>query len=245
MTTTPETPASPPHISRRDAPNSIQGPAGRLEIGVQSGRNSSNRNVARPVAILAHPHPLYGGDMDNAVVRRTAQRLEEHGFDTVRFNFRGVGNSDGAHDGGQGEIADLAAVFQWSRSHFHEATVLLAGYSFGAATILRSEPLEGVRAVLLIAPPLSFYDLSKAPMTTSFGDHSGATPVALIYGGNDELTAAPHREQTKAWRPRTTEELPSVGHDLGAAGSAEQRLRFDAAVDRCLDALSMSSEGTA
>ena len=223
-------PTDPPHPDAPTFPTSIQGPAGHLEIAVRLGRQDAEAGSPPAVALLAHPHPLYGGDMDNSVVRRTEARLFHRGTNTVRFNFRGVGRSDGRHDGGSGEVADLAAVFGWCREQFGGAPVLLVGYSFGAATILRSDPLDGVSGLLLIAPPFSFYDLSNAPMVD-------AAPVALVYGSEDELTAAPHRGQTGSWQVRTEEILAGVGHDLGAAGSRGQRARFDRAVDRCLESV--------
>lgn len=239
-------PPSNPDESGRQGPfpSHLDGPAGRIEIVVQSGATHRTETTEPGVAVVAHPHPLYGGTMDNAVVRRTADRLHERGFDVVRFNFRGVGSSDGVHDGGDGEVADLAAVVDWCGNQFEHAPILLVGYSFGAATILRSppgpRPGADLAGALLIAPPLSFHDFSRAPMTDRFRGPDGAPgqiPVALIYGGEDGLTAQPHRAATAEWSVSAEEELPGVGHDLGAAASTEQRARFDAAVDRCIDRL--------
>lgn len=225
-------------------PSHIDGAVGRLQIVVEPAAPLRNGHTERQIAVVAHPHPLYGGTMDNAVVRRAANRLQHKGYDTVRFNFRGVGASEGAHDGGPGEVDDLAAVMDWCIARFGDAPVLLAGYSFGAATILRSAPRVETSGILLIAPPLSFHDLSKAPVTSAFQSRPGraATPVALIYGGEDELTAPVHRTQTASWEARAEQELPGVGHDLGADGSADQRARFDEAVDRCLAKLITAPE---
>lgn len=228
--THPDQPTSPEGTA---FPSSIDGPEGSLEVAVKL---PSTREFETGVAVLAHPHPLYGGNMDNAVVRRTAQRLRERGHPTVRFNFRGVGGSDGVHHGGDGEVADLSAVVDWCQARFDQTPILLVGYSFGAATILRAAPRADILGILLIAPPLSFHDVSQAPMTAAFRSNSGAAavPVALLYGAEDELTAPPHRGQTARWAVQLEEELPGVAHDLGAAGGADERARFDAAVDRCL-----------
>jgi uncharacterized protein len=85
--------------------------------------------VTRGVAVIAHPHPLFGGTMDNKVVQTLARAFVQCGWRTVRFNFRGVAGSAGVHDHGQGELQDLLAVIQHQAS---EGALALAGFSFGA-----------------------------------------------------------------------------------------------------------------
>src|SRR5512134_3086907 len=102
----------------------IAGPAGRIECAVDRPEGT-----VRGVALIAHPHPLYGGTLDNKVVQTLARAFLELGYETWRPNFRGVGGTDGVHDEGRGELDDLHAVLQFTR----EQRPVLAGCSFGAA----------------------------------------------------------------------------------------------------------------
>jgi alpha/beta superfamily hydrolase len=86
----------------------VAGAAGRIECAVDSPEGE--RSVARGVALIAHPHPLFGGSLDNKVVQTLARALLELGYETWRPNFRGVGQTEGVHDEGRGELEDLAAV---------------------------------------------------------------------------------------------------------------------------------------
>jgi len=107
----------------------IAGPAGAIEIAVDA------ESDARGIALIAHPHPLFGGTMDNKVVTTLARSFRELGFTTLRPNFRGVGGSEGVHDHGMGETEDLLAVVAWARGEWGDGGMLplvLAGFSFGA-----------------------------------------------------------------------------------------------------------------
>src|SRR5258705_12635746 len=111
--------------------------------------------------VLCHPHPLYGGDMDNPVVIRAAEVAQAAGYATLRFNFRGAGASEGAHDKGGAEQEDVRAAIAGLASHLpagHRVGVL--GYSFGAAMAARAtRPSTPETPLGLIAPPLGMYDL--------------------------------------------------------------------------------------
>lgn len=108
--------------------SSFQGPAGALEMAIDAPAG-----VSRGIAIIAHPHPLFGGTMDNKVVQTLARAFVQSGWTAVRFNFRGVGASAGSHDEGQGELADfLAVVQQVAPSGQYQGALALAGFSFGA-----------------------------------------------------------------------------------------------------------------
>ena len=120
--------------------HSIAGPAGRLEAVSSKPLNQTDEGCTNAV-VIAHPHPLYGGTMDNAVVTATTRAANAAGSQTLRFNFRGTGQSQGKHDEGKGEVEDLAAALSWSQQHFRPDSLWLAGYSFGAAMILRSTEL--------------------------------------------------------------------------------------------------------
>src|SRR5205807_9013985 len=89
-------------------------------------------------ALVCHPHPLYGGTMHNKVVFHAMKTLNSLGFPVLRFNFRGAGLSEGRHDRGRGEVEDVRAALSWLDSEFH-LPMLFCGFSFGAATGLRSE----------------------------------------------------------------------------------------------------------
>ena len=102
----------------------VAGPAGRIECAVDEPAGSS-----RGIALVAHPHPLYGGTLDNKVVQTLARAFVELGYAAWRPNFRAVGASEGAHDEGRGEVEDLAAVIEFTKS----TNPVLAGFSFGAA----------------------------------------------------------------------------------------------------------------
>jgi hypothetical protein len=111
-------------------------------------------------AVICHPHPQYGGDMDNGIVALAATVLQELGFATLRFNFRGVGASDGCFDHGVGEVDDALAAVHHLRDKSGLAALTLVGYSFGAMVALRAGPIgDDVDRIIAIAPPLAFFDL--------------------------------------------------------------------------------------
>ena len=120
----------------------IAGPAGKIECAVDEPETGSSRGVA----VIAHPHPLFGGTLDNKVTQTLARAFVELGYSAWRPNFRGVGASEGAHDEGRGELEDLAAVIAYSRS----AKPVLAGFSFGAAVQTRlAQRVKPERMVLV------------------------------------------------------------------------------------------------
>lgn len=115
---------------------------------------------ARGGTVVCHPHPLYGGDMDNPVVVATATALVRAGFGTLRFDFGGVGRSQGDHGGGPAEVRDVLAAVTTLRARLAPgAPLVLAGYSFGAwAALNAATELPDVAHVVAIAPPLAFGD---------------------------------------------------------------------------------------
>ena len=130
--------------------------------------------------VVCHPHPLYGGDMDNPVVVRAAEVAQGLGIATLRFNFRGVGASGGVHAGGEGEQDDVTAALATLAGRLPAASpVGLAGYSFGASVAARvAATMPALPALALLAPPLRMYDLdflSHAPSHT-----------LLVSGSRDE-----------------------------------------------------------
>ena len=114
----------------------VPGPAGRLESLFWSV--AENPNAMPPLAaVVCHPHPLFGGTMHNKVVYQTAKTLHRFGLPVLRFNFRGVGLSEGSHDNGQGERADVAAALDFLAAQYPGAPLLVAGFSFGSWVGLR------------------------------------------------------------------------------------------------------------
>ena len=112
----------------------LQGPAGRLECMLKLPAPGAEGSGA---AVICHPHPLFGGTLHNKVVHAAAEALVAAGLPTLRFNFRGVGGSGGAHDNGRGEQGDLQAVLDHVEARFPGRPLVLAGYSFGAYVALR------------------------------------------------------------------------------------------------------------
>jgi alpha/beta superfamily hydrolase len=126
----------------------IEGPAGMLEVALA---DPGPERVG--VAVVAHPHPLFGGTMDNKVVTTLARTFNELGLAAVRFNFRGVGRSEGSFDEGRGETDDALAVARWARDSLgHHPPLTLAGFSFGAAIAARAAKRLHPARLVLIAP---------------------------------------------------------------------------------------------
>ena len=150
--------------------------------------------VANPKGgfVVCHPHPLYGGDMDNPVVIRAAEVAQAAGYATLRFNFRGAGGSEGAHDKGRGEQEDVTAAIAALATHLPVGSrVGVMGYSFGAAMAARATRPRVPEAPLgLIAPPLGMYDL----------DFLQASPGRLLLRGRHRGFLLPGRGAPPAGR---------------------------------------------
>jgi len=135
----------------------FEGPAGQIEaiLKVPAG------DVTR-AAIVCHPHPLFGGTMHNKVVFRIARSFQDAGFAVLRFNFRGVGQSEGKHDEGLGEQDDLRAAIRVIKEKYPGAEIWLAGFSFGSAMMLRSSACDPrIRALIAAGVPVSKYDFTQ------------------------------------------------------------------------------------
>jgi alpha/beta superfamily hydrolase len=152
------------------------GPAGRLEGRYQPGRSSN-----APIAAVLHPHPQYGGTMNNKVVYTIYHTFVKRGFATLRFNFRGVGRSQGVYDNGQGELADAAAALDWLQSFNQNAGACwIAGYSFGAwiaMQVLMRRPEIG--GFISVSPPVNLFDFSFLAPCPSSG--------LIVHGTDDDL----------------------------------------------------------
>jgi alpha/beta superfamily hydrolase len=161
----------------------VAGPAGRIECAVDAAQGE-----ARGVALVAHPHPLFGGSLDNKVAQTLARALAELGYAAWRPNFRGVGASEGSHDEGRGEVADLAAVLAHARPASSPSdSAVLAGFSFGAAmqTLLAQQLIdEGHPAtrLVLIGLAVTHDKLPKVPADTILihGERDETIPLAAV-----------------------------------------------------------------
>lgn len=120
-------------MPRRIESHDIPGPAGRLEALLEEPEHGNPRMAA----LVCHPHPQFGGTMHNKVVYRIARGLRQAGLVVLRFNFRGVGRSEGEHAHLEGEIEDARAALGWLRARYPELPFALAGFSFGARAITR------------------------------------------------------------------------------------------------------------
>ena len=146
------------------------------------------QGAARGIALVAHPHPLFGGSLDNKVTQTLARSLAELGYVAWRPNFRGVGVSEGRHDEGRGEVADLAAVLAHARAGASSAdAVVLAGFSFGAAMqTLLAEQLraEGrpVARMVLVGIAVNHFTLPAVPPDSLLihGERDETVPLAAV-----------------------------------------------------------------
>ena len=141
-------------------PITLAGPAGVIEAAVELPKPE---DVRRGVAVIGHPHPPDGGTMNNKVVTTIARALAESGIASVRFNFRGVGRSEGGYDEGRGETLDYLAVAQWLQAQRPSDALWLAGFSFGAWVALRAARQLPVQQMIAIAPPVGFRDFTGVP----------------------------------------------------------------------------------
>lgn len=178
----------------------LPGPAGRIELLVTPAPD------ATATAIICHPHPLFGGTMHNKVVTTMARSFKELGLNTVRFNFRGVGQSEGMHDDGHGETDDVIAIAQWLQSVRPNDALWLSGFSFGGFVAASSATRLMVSRLITIAPMVSRFHTAKLPSITC--------PWIIIQGEQDEIIAP---EDVYAWietlQPKPTLiRIPHAGH---------------------------------
>lgn len=129
----------------------LTGPAGRLECLADVAEPGSERAAT---IVLCHPHPLHGGTLRNKVVTIMERAMRELGLSTVRFNFRGAGDSEGEYDEGNGEVDDLLAVVDWVQRTRPDDDLWLGGFSFGAFVALKAAQNLPVRQLITIAPPV-------------------------------------------------------------------------------------------
>jgi alpha/beta superfamily hydrolase len=159
----------------------LDGPDGAIELFVE------NQEAPQGIALIAHPHPLFGGTADNKVVTTLARTFREKGCITLRPNFRGVGGSVGAHDNGGAETEDLLAVHTWAREKYGDLPLYLAGFSFGAFVITRvakrlSEAGTPARRIVLVGTAAGFVEGARSYQTEA------VTPDTLVIHGSIDET---------------------------------------------------------
>jgi hypothetical protein len=167
----------------------INGPAGRIE-----GRYNHETAAGAPIAIILHPHPQFGGTMNNHVVYNLYYAFAKRGFSVLRFNFRGVGRSQGVFDNGPGELSDAATALDWLQLANPDAkSCWIAGVSFGSwiamQLLMRRPEIDGF---ICVAPPANLYDFSfLAPCPSSglmiHGDQDRVVPVSSVKTLVDKL----------------------------------------------------------
>ena len=155
----------------------IAGPAGRIECALDAPETAP-----AGIALIAHPHPLFGGTLDNKVVQTLARALLERGYLALRPNFRGVGASEGAYDEGRGEVDDLAAVIAWAQREFGDLPLALAGFSFGAAMQARFAQRVAPRRMLLVGVAVDNFEVPPVPAGTLLihGERDETVPLASV-----------------------------------------------------------------
>ena len=195
----------------------IEGPAGALELIVDDRGGN--------YAVLCHPHPLYGGSMHDGVLGLAEQAWQRLEGSSIRFNYRGVGASEGSFDGGSGEADDAVCVANWARHTFGARTLTLLGYSFGADVAWRAAAaLEDIAQVVLVAPPMPSMDFLHRP----------APPTVLIHGDQDDFVDAAFAEKWAAEQASARLiTLEGADHFFSGAGNA-LAAAFDTAFGACL-----------
>jgi alpha/beta superfamily hydrolase len=184
----------------------IPGPAGRLEAIVDSPPGADGTRVA----VMCHPHPVYGGTMTNKVVHMLAKSCNEAGAIAVRFNFRGVGASEGMYDEGDGETQDTLSVLAWAAQRWPGAQLWLGGFSFGGAVAIRaastaSQGSRVVRRLITVAPAIRRVSVSPAALPTM--------PWLLVQGDKDELVDAADIERWATGLPHPPQLVVLSGVD--------------------------------
>jgi len=180
--------------------NMIPGPVGQLETLLSYVNDNGSH-----IAVICHPHPLHGGTMMNKVVHYTARSLNEMGVPALRFNFRGVGASEGGFGNARGEADDLTACVKWMEERYPDRQLLLAGFSFGSYVAAKMAAYLKAAGLISIAPAVNFYDFGQLEKPDC--------PWLVIQGDEDEVVPA---EQVKQW----AESTPEVSYFAWMAGAS-------------------------
>lgn len=162
----------------------IDGAAGNLEALLEIARDSDLAGCA----VVCHPHPVHGGTMQNKVAHTLARSFLGLGFAALRFNFRGVGSSEGSFDDGSGELDDVLSAITWARAEFPDVPLWVAGFSFGAAMAIRAAATVAPDGLISVAPAVARFIDGLDPQPDC--------PWLIVQGDQDELVAI---EETVSW----------------------------------------------
>lgn len=203
----------------------FNGPEGRLE-----GRYHHSREPNAPIALFLHPHPQHGGTMNNKVVYTLYQNFVRRGFSCLRFNFRGVGRSQGTFARGEGELSDAATALDWMQSFNENASgCWIGGFSFGAwiamQLLMRRPEIDGF---ISIAPPANMYDFSFLAPCPASG--------LMVTGSEDDIV--PSESVTKLVDKLRQQRGIAIGHAVIEGANhffASQLEELDNVVDLYLD----------
>lgn len=198
----------------------FNGPVGRLEGRYQPGKSETS-----PIAIILHPHPSFGGTMNNQIIYHLYYMFSKRGFTVLRFNFRGVGRSQGYFDHGLGELSDAAAALDWIQSFNPESRACwIAGFSFGSwismQLLMRRPEVEGF---LTIAPPANLYDFSFLAPCPSSG---------LIINGDKDVVAPPDAVETLVEKLKTQKGI-TIDHQIMSGANHFFEDHTEDLIERC------------
>jgi uncharacterized protein len=175
----------------------LEGPAGALEARLERPvAEGGAQPRVHAFGVVCHPHPLYGGTLDNKVVWTVARAFLELGAPTFRFNFRGVGASAGSYDEGRGETEDALAVIAAGRQRFPGVALWLGGFSFGGAVAVRAAGTAHPALLVAVAPGVSTIDVADAappacPWLIVQGDADDVVPPQTVIAWAGRLAPAP------------------------------------------------------
>jgi alpha/beta superfamily hydrolase len=170
---------------------SIPGPAGALQVVIEQPETE-----ARALAIICHPHPLHGGSLNNKIVHQLARTFTGMGAISVRFNFRGVGDSDGKYDEGRGELEDLFAVTAWAAQRWPDLPLWLGGFSFGGFIAIQGAAELKPEQLVTVAPAVNYFpeqriDLPDTDWLLIQGDSDDVVPLSKVQGWERQQPAPP------------------------------------------------------
>jgi alpha/beta superfamily hydrolase len=184
----------------------IPGPAGDIQALIETPADPVvDAGEVRAFAVVCHPHPLYGGTLDNKVVYTLARAFEELGAPAIRFNFRGVGTSTGQYDNGIGETEDALAVIAYGRQRWPRAALWLAGFSFGGAVAIRAAQRANPDQLVAAAPAVTRVNVQDVVTPSRW---------LIVQGASDDvvLPDAVLEWASKRSPAPTVNVLPGAGH---------------------------------
>lgn len=158
----------------------IDGQNGKLEVALDWPDQFNQEN---PVVIICHPHPLFQGTMQNKVVTTISKAFQKLDLLAIRFNYRGVGKSEGKYDQGEGEVDDLISVVSWLRNQNLAQKIILAGFSFGGAIAYKgANKIDNVTLLLTVAPSVINFKVNQIKEPNA--------PLTVILSDDDEVVDA-------------------------------------------------------